>query len=808
MLSFLCGPAIGPTTAIFSVVNAVLLSPLPYAEPERVVTVWGELRHRNVDDWPFSNPDFADLRAENTTFEGLAGLGTFRNAVAGPDGDAVVVTTANVTTNVFGVLGLAVAQGRDFTDADGVPPPPAAQPAAGGAPAAAPQTPAAPATRIISHEFWQRYYGGDRSIVGQVVSLGTQRIEVVGILAPGAELLFRPGTGIEQRPDVWAPLRVDFTQGNRNNVGLSVVGRLKQGVTLDQAQADVDAIAARLRQQFEVKQTSGLYFHVQPIGRDLVANVRVAILALMGAVVFVLLIACANVANLLLARSAARERELAVRAALGAGRGRLIRQLLAESLILAAGGAVIGLLLAQLGVRLLLSLQPEDLPRLAAVSIDLRVVAFAIAVSVAAAVLFGLLPAMRSARPDLNDVLRKSGRTGALSGGAWLRNGVVVAEVVLSFVLLVGCGLMLRSFIELQRIDPGFDAEGVLTFQLGNLQLNDPDAAGAFVRDFTSRLEALPGVSAAAVALPLPLDGQAVNARWGPLAAASDSSLFRQATTHFVSPAYFETLGTRVLQGRTFTEADNRPDALFIVIDDLLAARAFPGESPIGKRLLSRIRTDQPETFEVIGVVEHQRHQSLAIEGREGMFFAGALIGNIPFARWAVRTSGDPAALVPAVRRELAALPGRPLLLDARPMTDYIDRATAGTRFTLVLIGVFAAVAALLAIVGLYGVLATVVRQRTAEIGVRMAFGASRPSVFRLVVGQGLALAGVGVALGLGAAFVLTGVMRTMLVGVTPTDPVTFSAIAAGFLAVAAFASAVPARRASRLEPTAALREE
>jgi putative ABC transport system permease protein len=780
---------IGATTAIFSVVNAVLIRPLPYADADRVVTVWGELRARGVNDWPFANPDFADLRAQAKTFEAVAAVNTFRGAVPGPQGETVTIRRANVTTNIFKVLGLKVARGRDFTDADGLP-------------AAQPQQ-----SVILSHEFWQRFYGGDQSIIGSTARIGNQTIEVLGVLEPGAELLFRPGTNMETRPDIWSPMRIDFTQGNRNNVGVRVLGRLRSDVTLQQAQAEVDQIAADLRKRFSTKQTAGLYFHVQPIGRDLVANVRQAILALMGAVVFVLLIACANVANLLLARSAARERELAVRAALGAGRGRLIRQLLTESVVLGAAGAVCGLILASLGVRLLLAMQPDDLPRLGSVSIDPLVVTFATVLGVVSVVIFGLVPALRSAKPDVIEVLRKTGRTTGLGGSTWLRSGVVVAEVVLSFVLLVGSGLMLRSFFALQQVNPGFDPNNVLTFRLANLQLQGPDAANVFLRDFTERVKALPGVESVTTAAPLPLDGGVANARWGPLAAATDESLYRQATTHFVTPGYFEAMKTKVLQGRPFTDADYRGDALYIIIDDMIAARAFPGESAVGKQLLSRIRTNEPETFEVIGVVQHQRHTSYAEEGREGMFFVSALVGNGLGGRWAVRAH-DPVNLVPALRAMVATLPGPPLVTEVEPMTAFVDRATAGTRFALVLIGLFAIIAVILATVGLYSVLSTIVRQRTAEIGVRMAFGAGRGSVFGLVVGKGMLLSGSGVLLGLLAAYVLTGAMRTMLVGVTPTDPSTFVGIAALFLSVTALASGIPAMRAARLDPIAALREE
>jgi putative ABC transport system permease protein len=829
------GLGIGATTAIFSVVNAVLLRPLPYGNPDRVVIVWGDLRNRSVSDWPFSNPDFADLRAQATAFEGLAGLLTFRNTLLTENGETQDVRGAAVTTNIFSVLGLRMARGTTFSEADGTPPPrPAPPPAAAGAPAGGPgrggapaggrggpppapqapqpQAPAQPAPpppqrTILSYEFWQRHYNADESIIGRTAPLGPRTIEVVGVLEPGAQILFPPGTSVETKPDLWTPLRVDFTQGNRNNVGLRVVGRLKPGVSVERAQGEVDRIAADLRRQFAIKETAGLHFRVEPMGRDLVADVRPAILALMGAVGFVLLIACANVGNLLLARSTARERELAVRAALGAGRWRLVRQMLAESLLLAGCGAIVGLLVAQLGIRLLLQLKPDNLPRIDDIAIDPAVLAFTALATVVSAVTFGLIPAISSARANVIDMIRKTGRSGGIGAGKWLRNGVVVAEVVLSFVLLIGSGLMFRSFVAIHRIDPGFDPAGVLTFRLNtSIRFTGPEDALAFLRDAMARLRGLPGVLDVTSGQPLPLDGGIANARWGTEAAAADPSKFQQANLHMVYPGYFKAMRTPIVEGREFTDAENRRDALFVVIDTTLARKAFPGQSAVGKRMLARIRTDEPETFEIIGVVKHQRHNSLIEEGREAMFFATGVGGG--FGRVAVRVQGDPLALVPTLRAELARMPGSTYASEIEPMSAFVDRASARTRFSLVLIAVFAGIAVVLAIVGLYGVLSTLVRQRTAEIGVRMALGAGRRSVFNLVVGQGLKLSLIGIAVGLGAAFLLTQVLQTMLVSVSPTDPVTFVAISVLFLAVAAAACAIPAVRAARLDPTAALRDE
>ena len=798
---------IGATAAIFSVVNAVLLRPLPYSDPARLVHIWNDLRNRNVSDFPWPPADFHDLRGSVTMFDGVAALSTGRQVIASPDGqgEAMQLRFGQATPNLFRLLGARVALGTDFTDADGVP----FTPPTPAAPGAAPSTPPPPPRAILSHEFWQRQFGGKPEIVGTVVSVGDNiRFDVVGILEPGFELLFPPGINVERLPDVWTPLRINFAEGSRINVFLRVIGRLKPGVSIEAAQGEVDAVAADLRSKFPLKQTAGVNFRLEPVHKDLVADVRPAILALMGAVSFVLLIACANVANLLLVRAAVRERELAVRAALGSTRGRLIRQLLTESVLLAAAAAAAGVGLAWLGVRLLLILRPANLPRLEHVDIDPTVIAFAIAAALIAAVIFGLVPAIRASRPDVMDLLRRSGRTGGLSSGGWLRAGVVIAEVALSFVLLVGSGLMIRSFIAFQRANPGYNPEGVLTFFIPNPRLPDPAARQAFVRDLRARLLALPGVQAATAGSPLPLDGRDGLVRWGTEEALADQSKFQQATAHVVLPGYFEALGTRLIEGRTFIEEDNRNAAGPILIDRILANKAFPGHSAIGRTLLVRLRTQEPERFQVIGVVDHQRHVTPARDGREAVFVPDAYMGTAFANRWAVRTSGDPLALSESVRRAVAELNPRAGVIEMQAMTAFLDQARAQTTFALVLIGIFAAVALVLAGVGLYSVLSTVVRQRTAEIGVRMAFGAENGSIFKMMVGQGLWLSAAGIVAGGFAAVLLTRAMRSMLVGVEPTDPATYLLMTAAFLAIAAIACAVPALRASRLDPMTALRQE
>ena len=667
---------------------------------------------------------------------------------------------------------------------------------------------------LLNHGYWQRRFGGDPSVVGKSVDLGGQTGIIVGVLAPGFEILFPPNTNIEPHPDMLSALRINYETAPRNNVFMRLVGRLKPGVSLVAAGQDVERIAADLSQRFPIMKTADTHYRVEPMHEDLVKDVRPAIFALMGAVTFVLLIACANVANLLLVRAAARERELAIRAALGSSPWRIVRQLLAESLLLALGGALLGLGLAWAGIKLLIALAPTNLPRLDEVSIDPWVLGFATLAAVVAAALFGLVPALRASRPDLADVLRASGRTPGLGGGKLLRNGVVTAEVALSFVLLVGGGLMARSFIELSRTRPGFDAKGMLTFTVGFRGGRTDDERAGQVRLLRDRLQALPGARAVTGVFPLPLDGTLINSRWGKEDAATDATKFQQANLHIVLPGYFETMGTRLIAGRTYTEADNRPDNMGIVIDETMARKAFPGESAVGKRLFIRSRGQEPEWHEVIGVVEHQRHESLTSEGREAIFLTDGFFGHGNVGTWVIRVNCaagrpcDPTRLASDVRRVVADVDPKVPVAQMQAMQAIVDRAMTPTRFALVLIGIFAGVAALLACVGLYGVLSTAVRQRTAEIGVRVAFGATRRSILALVIGDGMKLSALGLALGLVAAFWLTRAMTTMLVGVRPTDPTTYAVILALFLAIALLACWIPARRAASLDPTNALRAD
>jgi putative ABC transport system permease protein len=801
---------IGACTAIFSVVHAVLLRPLPYADGSRLAVIWGELRARHVNDWPFSSPDYRDVRLQSTNvFEDVAGVSAAgRVPISGQSGEPEQILLAGATSNVFRVLGARILVGRDFTEADAVPAPPPPQAQPGQAP-----PPRVPNAVMLSYGFWKRRYGGDKSVVGQVVDLGNGRAEIVGVLGPDFELLFAPRANMERTPDVWSAVRINYDTANRNNVQWRLIARLKPHVTVDQAQAHLDGIATELRKQFPIKNTAGLYFHAIPMQEDLVRDVRPALLSVMGAVAFVLLIACANVANLLIVRASGRSRELAICAAIGGSRWQLIRQMLAESLIVAAGGTVAGIVLAHNGIRLLLTLGPKDLPRLDAIAIDPIVLTFAIVTGAVTSILCGIVPALRASRADVMEVLRSvGGRAAGLRSGRRLRSGVVVVEVALSFVLLIGAGLMLRSVLVLTRVNPGFDSNNVLTFFL---PARTPQEAQreAFMKQLRGRIATIPGVVSVSAATPLPLDGAIVNGRWGTEEALTDPTKFRQADFHIILPGYFETMRTRVLAGRAFTDADNHVDTKTntpkqVVIDDQVAALAFPNQDPVGKRILARVTTPEAEWFEVVGVVAHQRHASLAAPGPEAIYFADGYFGHGNAARWAVRTTGDPAQAATAVRAAIADLDKRAVPAEMQPMQAFVDRAMAPIRFTTTLIGVFGIVAVVMAAIGLYGVLATIVRQRTAEIGMRLVFGAQRSSILTLIVSEGLRLSAAGVVIGVVSALAVTRVMRSMLVGVGAADPITFAGIVVLFVAIAVTASWVPARRAASVDPIVALRDE
>lgn len=798
---------VGASTAIFSVTNAVLLRPLPYKDPEQLVILPSDMRNRGVKDFPYSNADFIDLRdGTKQEFEGLAGVFTFPLTLTGDDGLPEQANIGVVTTNYFRLVGARIVLGRDFGDDDGQPQPP---PPAPGTQTTTPPPPRLPIMAIISYEYFQRRFGSNPNVIGKVLNQGKPfSPRIVGVLAPHFQIYFPASANQEAAPDVWVANRLRYDAAQRNNVSMLVIGRLKPGVIMERAQAAADQVAAEERKNFVILNTAGYAIRVVPMRQHLVSEVRPAILALMGAVIFLLLIACANVANLLLVRASLRERELAVRSAIGASWWDLAKHILSEALLLAAIGALGGLGIAWAGIHELPAIAPAHLPRLDTIRIDLTVLIFTIVASLVAATIFGLAPAWRAARPDVMMVLRGTSRSEGLASGGLSRKIVVGVEVALAYVLLIGLGLMVRSFMDLQRIDPGFRPQGLLTFQVATDRvLQKPEERAVATRQLEERLRAIPGIQSVTASTPFPLTGGYSPIRWGKEEALSDPSKYMAADPMIVLPGYFETMHTKLLEGRTFTDEDNQPGHTQVVVDKMLADRAYPGQSAIGKRILIRIQTPEPVWVEIIGVVEHERGESLSEAGREQVYLTDAYVGSGAVTFWGLRTGPDSARYAEDVRATLKAFDPHLLITDMQPMDAVMEKAQAGTRFQLMLIGSFAVIAALLAGVGLYGVLATVVRQRTAEIGIRMALGAQPGNIFQLVVGQGLRLTAIGVVVGIFAAFAVTREMASMLVGIKATDPLTFATVAVVFFLIAAISAWLPASRASGLDPRAALQE-
>jgi len=798
---------IGASTAIFSVANAVLLRPLPYRDADRLVLALRDMPNRDVKDFPVSSSDFIDVRNGMTAvFEDVAGIESATRSLVIPreDGTSEQVRISGASPNLLRLLGARIAFGRDFEEADGQPQLPSSSI---DSTATIPvQRPSAMA--ILSYEYWQHRYAGNRSIIGHPMSGGEI---VVGVLAPGFELLLPPSMNLARAPDYWVASRLAYDNGQRIAGHLRMIGKLKKGVSLDQAQAVANVVAARLIAEFPVKKAAGYSIRLEPMQKYLAEEARAALLVLMGAVLLLLLIACANVANLLLVRTSLREHEMAVRSSLGGSVLRLLHQMLTEVVLLTALGSLLGVGLAWLGIHELLVLAPAspgltNLPGFDSVGIDFPVLAFASIAGLAAATVVGLVPALRASRPNIIRVLRASGRTPGLSGTSSFCTIAVVAQVALSFLLLIGAGLMLRSFVALQRINPGYDPLNLLTFRLIGGR-GGPEQRTATLRELNHRLSALAGVQAVTATTSLPLVGGTEVIRWGK-EGDDPSTIAGAADYQFVLPGYFVALRTPLLAGRTFTEDDNAPGRKLVVIDQFFAEKLFPSESALGKRILVGVAL-KPELFEVIGVVAHQCYTSLAETGREQLYLTQGLLGGYAIGGyWAVRTPGDFATEVVRIRAEIANLDKSLLVSEMLPMETLVRRAQSKTRFSLLLLGLFATIAALLAGVGIYGVLATLVRQRTAELGVRMALGATPNNILSLIALHGLRLSAVGIGVGLVAALGITRVMSSMLFGIQANDPVTFTATAALFLLIAAFASWLPARRAAGLEPTAALRED
>src|ERR1051326_614087 len=799
---------IGSNVAIFSVANAVLFRPLPFKNPGELAFVWTRLPKTNVKRSLVSGPDFKDYQTDATRFKGFAGAIALPGTITG-EGPPERITNAYVTWNLLQLLGVRPVLGRTHVAEDAFP----IDPKQFGNPD--PKLP--PNKVVLSYGLWQRRFGGDSSVIGKTIRLDGWGSLVIGVLPRDFRIYLPPDAGMPTNIDAWGVLPSNIGDFERQAAWLTVVTRLKDGVTLAEAQEDMDRLAARLRETYQFHKTQNLQIVVAGMHHDVVEHVRPALVALLGAVGFVLLIACANIANLLLVRASERGREIAVRAALGSGRGRIVAQMLTESLVLAAAGTVLGLGLAWQGIRVIKALSPANLPRIESVSLDGHAFAFAAAVAVVAAILFGLAPALRAVRGNLADGLRDRGTDTGGARGNKLRTVLVVSEVTLSLVLLIGAGLMVRSFAAIQRVNPGFDAKNVVTFNalIPFLKYLTSQLRATFINQLGDRLAAIPGVQSVGGVTPLPLAGgeQYSVGSYGKVGEADDAYRANKADYKAVLPGYFEAMRIALVSGRTFLRSDNEEQALDVaIVDAKFAARVFGRENPLGASILVDHFNEKTFSFErlpvtIVGVVANVRSTSLAAEGRETIYVPYVFQAFLPMT-FVVRTTADPAGLLSRIRSEVSALDRDVPVADLSTLASWVTEAMSQTRFLLALSSTFAGLALVLAAIGLYGVVSFSARQRTREIGVRVALGASDRDVRRLIVGQGMLVAAIGIVLGLGASVALTRVVSSYRVGVSATDPVTFAGVPLVLLGVSALASYLPARRATAIDPMQAIHDE
>lgn len=788
---------IAANTAIFSVVDAVLLSPLPYPQADRLVMVWS--------NWPgtsrstVSPANFLDWREQSDVFEGLTSFQSLDFNASG-EGSPERLRGASVSSNFFQVLGVGPALGTTF------------QPSAG---SIGPHQ-----VVVLSHGLWKRRFGGDARIVGRSIRLNEQSYEVIGVMPEGFSLPgIVPARAVpESTPELWAPAVVkdipqlgpDATQDRsvwRDNNYLRVLGRLKPGVTLERAASTMSTIAERLAREYP-RTNEGSGITLVPLREQLVGNVQAVLWVLLGTVGLVLAIACANVANLFLARASARRQEFAVRAALGAGRGRLVWQLLVESVLLALGAGALGLLLALWTLDGLLALVPPELPRLGEVHLDGPVLAFTLCVSLGTGVLFGLVPALQVSAPDLNGVLRQAGGGKLTAARNHSRSALVVGEVALAVVLLICAGLLLRSLWRLQSVEPGFQADHVLTWRMALPTDKYPDGRrqAAFFHQLLERVASLPGVRSAGGVSDLPLGGADIGAALSLEGEEPSQPDSRRVVGHqVITPGYLRTLGIPLRQGRDVTSADTEDAQPVVLLNETAARSYWPGEDAVGHRI--RLGGEEQPWRTVVGVVGDVRHQG-PTEAVRPEAYVPALQRTFFFMSFVARMEGEPLAMVSAVRSAVESLDPDLPISEVRPMEQVVATATARPRFVSLMVALFAGLSLLLAGVGLYGVIAFMARQRTREIGIRMALGARPVDVLRLVVGRGMLLSLGGVGLGLLGAWAATRVMGSLLFEVSATDPLTFGALALLMTGVTLLATWLPAHRATRVDPLVALRGE
>ena len=775
---------IGANTAIFSVVNTILLRPLPYKDPERLVMVWED---DTKGGYPRDTPaaaNYADWRDQNQVFEGMAAIADESFNLTGA-GEPERLEGRRVSANLFPLLGVEPQLGRVFVAAE--------------------DQPGSQRVALLSYRLWQRRFGGDPNIVGQSLTLNGENHVVIGVMP--ARFQF-PSIDDE----VWVPIALTAQEAaNRNRHYLQVLARIKPGVTLSQAQTEMTTIATRLQQQYP-QSNADLGAAVTSLHEHLVGDIRPALLVLLGAVGLVLLIACANVANLLLARAAVRQKEIAVRVALGARRLRLVRQFLTESVLLSTVGGIVGLAIAYGGLIVLKSFIPENISQAREISIDYKVLGFTLFVSVATGIIFGLAPAIQAVRFNQIETLKEGGRDAATGGsGKRLRSLLVTAEVAISLVLLIGAGLLINSFFRLRNVDPGFRADNLLTMKI---VLPEPKYAEfarreAFYTDVVQRVQALAGVRSAAVTTNLPLyrQGNSITIRIeGRPEPPPGQELV--VVTRVVSPGYFDTMTIPLISGRKLTDQDTADAPNAIVISETMARRFWPNEDAVGKRISAgRVRSDA-DWIQVVGVVKDVRQFELNAEPRPQMYLSYRQGGFFAPRDLVVKTDVDPTSMAATVRRAVWEIDKDQPVSNIQTMDQILADSIARQRFSMLLLAIFAVVALVLAGVGIYGVRSYSVAQRTHEIGIRMALGAQTPAVLKLAVGYGMKLVIAGIVIGLIAAFALTRVMATLLFGVTATDPTTFTLISLILVFVAAIASYIPARRATKVDPIIALRYE